>query len=679
MIDLKPYSVSVENVDTKEKTPLTAIKGDKGDAFKYEDFTPEQLAGLKGEKGDKGDAYVVTDQDLQDIADRVEAEYATDMIAVKEDLDNIAEDSKNLFYFTNETDRTVNGVTVSFDKVKGYVEFNGTATNVLRYGLMGSDAATILSVSAGTYIVNRELISGTQLTDTSKPIIKYYEGGSYKTVNLNTPITFADGAILVVEVAKGSSFSNAVYAFTINEGSVLQPYSKHGSKVNAIDKEAREIANNAVENIDNITEVRNLFYFANSTDRTVHGVSLMFNEDESITLNGKSSGTESYFTVCRDESTDALDVGTYIFDRELLSGDTVDNYNPILRYSYDNVNFNTIYLKRPYEFTQPFYLEVYFGKNKTFNNARYRFTVEKGSILHSFVKHGERIPVDKTAREDAETALSRIGSSIKILGIGNSYTRDSMRWLWKIIKECGYANVTVGHGYIGGITLEEQYSNLVNESAVYQYWKYTNLKDPTYTDNVKLSDIIADEAWDVVVFQQQSDEAGQYNSYISDSFDINNFVAYVKEHIDNDKLRIGLASTWSHAHGYTGEKFIQYYGGNPDTQLEAINTVAPMVANHMTQCDFMVNSGEAVRLGRSNQFLNAIGNEMLRTDKNHLQYGTPSFMVGVVYAMSILGIKSTDFSWYPTHDDDSNIETATATAYNAYLAKKCAELAVRKL
>ena len=30
-------------------------KGDKGDPFTYEDFTPEQLASLKGDKGDKGD------------------------------------------------------------------------------------------------------------------------------------------------------------------------------------------------------------------------------------------------------------------------------------------------------------------------------------------------------------------------------------------------------------------------------------------------------------------------------------------------------------------------------------------------------------------------------------------------------------------------------------------------
>ena len=34
---------------------LALLKGERGEAFKYEDFTPEQLESLKGEKGDKGD------------------------------------------------------------------------------------------------------------------------------------------------------------------------------------------------------------------------------------------------------------------------------------------------------------------------------------------------------------------------------------------------------------------------------------------------------------------------------------------------------------------------------------------------------------------------------------------------------------------------------------------------
>ena len=39
----------------KGDTGATGPQGPKGDAFTYEDFTAEQLAGLKGEKGDQGD------------------------------------------------------------------------------------------------------------------------------------------------------------------------------------------------------------------------------------------------------------------------------------------------------------------------------------------------------------------------------------------------------------------------------------------------------------------------------------------------------------------------------------------------------------------------------------------------------------------------------------------------
>ncbi len=38
----------------KGEQGIQGLKGDKGDAFKYSDFTPEQLQTLKGEKGDKG-------------------------------------------------------------------------------------------------------------------------------------------------------------------------------------------------------------------------------------------------------------------------------------------------------------------------------------------------------------------------------------------------------------------------------------------------------------------------------------------------------------------------------------------------------------------------------------------------------------------------------------------------
>ena len=52
--------------DVKARAALFFFaKGDKGDAFTYEDFTPEQLAALKGEKGDKGDKGYQGEQGIQ--------------------------------------------------------------------------------------------------------------------------------------------------------------------------------------------------------------------------------------------------------------------------------------------------------------------------------------------------------------------------------------------------------------------------------------------------------------------------------------------------------------------------------------------------------------------------------------------------------------------------------------
>ena len=272
----------------------------------------------------------------------------------------------------------------------------------------------------------------------------------------------------------------------------------------------------------------------------------------------------------------------------------------------------------------------------------------------------------KNVPADAETVGKAIHKDIKILGIGNSYTRDSIRWICKILKELGFRNVIVGHGYIGATSLQDQYESLDENDHLhssFQYWKYDNTANATTTNNQTLDSILTDETWDVVIFQQQSDDAGQYSSFVSNEFDINDFVSYVKTKINNPNLKIGLNATWSHAEGYSSTKFNEYYDGDPEIQYNAIQTVIPQVANHMTQCDLIINSGLAVNLGRSNTYLNAIGYEMLRNDKNHLYYGIPSFMVSVLYALCICGIKVSDLKWYPTHSDDSNIPSNSTSAY----------------
>lgn len=72
------YDVAKANGFSGSETEwLASLKGDKGEAFRYEDFTPEQVSALKGpkgdtgaqgDKGDKGEAFTYSDFTAEQIA-----------------------------------------------------------------------------------------------------------------------------------------------------------------------------------------------------------------------------------------------------------------------------------------------------------------------------------------------------------------------------------------------------------------------------------------------------------------------------------------------------------------------------------------------------------------------------------------------------------------------------------
>ena len=64
-------SITFDDLTESQKAELKGAKGDKGDPFTYADFTPDQLAALKGEKGDPGSGGNVN---LSDYTTKQEAE-----------------------------------------------------------------------------------------------------------------------------------------------------------------------------------------------------------------------------------------------------------------------------------------------------------------------------------------------------------------------------------------------------------------------------------------------------------------------------------------------------------------------------------------------------------------------------------------------------------------------------
>lgn len=75
-------SITFDDLTESQKAELKGAKGDKGDPFTYADFTPDQLAALKGEKGNPGSGGNV------DLSDYTTKKDADNLYLKKVDLRN---------------------------------------------------------------------------------------------------------------------------------------------------------------------------------------------------------------------------------------------------------------------------------------------------------------------------------------------------------------------------------------------------------------------------------------------------------------------------------------------------------------------------------------------------------------------------------------------------------------
>ena len=96
---------------------------------------------------------------------------------------------------------------------------------------------------------------------------------------------------------------------------------------------------------------------------------------------------------------------------------------------------------------------------------------------------------------------------IKVLAIGNSFSEDAVeQYLYELAAAQG-DSLVIGNAYIGGCSIDQQWSNAQTGKPEYSYRKIVGGKTAT-RQNVALDDIIADEQWDIISLQQASHFAG---------------------------------------------------------------------------------------------------------------------------------------------------------------------------
>ena len=94
--------------------------------------------------------------------------------------------------------------------------------------------------------------------------------------------------------------------------------------------------------------------------------------------------------------------------------------------------------------------------------------------------------------------------TLRILGIGNSFTDDGMMYLPELLEAAGIRNVVLGRLYYPGCSLRQHCEFDAADAPKYTYYKSERNRWTTVSEAATLREAVGDERWDVLVVQQSS-------------------------------------------------------------------------------------------------------------------------------------------------------------------------------
>ena len=240
--------------------------------------------------------------------------------------------------------------------------------------------------------------------------------------------------------------------------------------------------------------------------------------------------------------------------------------------------------------------------------------------------------------------------SVKILSIGNSFSIDSMEYLWQMLREAGYKSVTLGILYYGGCTLAQHVNFLTNDTTDYTYYKNTS-GSWVRRNSTRASVVMADENWDIITIQDSAKTAGLASSYEAS---LSKVVDYVRS--KNQTAKLVWHMVWADQSDSTRSAFITNYDKDQMkmfamfldcTQKQVMTENSPFCA--------LIPTGTVVQNARTSY----LGDHMTR-DGHHLNYNFGRYLAALTWACRIAGIHPSEISYNPApaHINDDMIAVA---------------------
>lgn len=226
--------------------------------------------------------------------------------------------------------------------------------------------------------------------------------------------------------------------------------------------------------------------------------------------------------------------------------------------------------------------------------------------------------------------------SLKILAIGNSFSVDSMEYLYDICKSAGIQEVILGNLHVSGCELKTHYKYIVESSSKYTYSKNT---DGVWnsTVNQTIYSGLTDESWDIIVLQQYSGNSGLAYTY----GELNAILRFSDQNKPNAETRMMWNLTWAYQSTSKHNDFAKYDNNQMTMYNKIVNTVNSKVLTEDLIAG-VIPTGTAIQNLRTSY----IGDTLTR-DGQHLSYDYGRYTAALTWFHYITDISPDKVDWTP--------------------------------
>lgn len=160
-----------------------------------------------------------------------------------DDFNKITEETENLFWFTDISNRTSNGLSLEFLD-NSTIKINGTANQNVTLFTRGDTKSSDQGLPAGTYTCKIELLSG----EASVALTSLRYGTSLTSWKSGNTITLNNDSTVCLRLSANNTYTNAIYRIIVKIGTSANNYIEGG--LSSIDI----IARSQVKELQNISD-----------------------------------------------------------------------------------------------------------------------------------------------------------------------------------------------------------------------------------------------------------------------------------------------------------------------------------------------------------------------------------------------------------------------------------------